>query len=323
MALLEDQRRGILHVDLVTRCGWLLIVMLFPIQPSVAAQTHWKPAVFHWSVQVADAPQMTARAFRLYQAADEVKLSFIFSNDSNEPIVLPLESFARGVAFQAEDGSRKPIDVLANWEPVFRRGGQEGVWDVAQPSALPLQPDESIGWDVVMRRATGESFGEGTYRIHVRLTSALATIQDASGKRWSGRGADETELEFTLLPPRTAWDTGLMYQFNGRRLLRENHLIDAIDSFRRATAADPTREQHWTYLGSAYLGLGQFRNAIEPLEHAVALAAGPSAAARLLAHAYLGISDEVQARRALRQGGFPESAIPGELSRLEQRIRKR
>jgi tetratricopeptide (TPR) repeat protein len=310
-------------INIVRYCAWLLIVVLLRIQPSVADQTHWKPPVFQWFVQVADAPQMTARAFRLYQASDEMKLSFIFSNDSNEPIGLPLESFARGVAFQAADGSNKPIDVLATWEPVFRRGGQEGVWDVAQPAALPLQPDESIGWDVVMRRPTGETFAEGTYRIHVRLTSALATIQDTSGKPWNGRGAQETDLEVILLPPRTSLDTGLMYQFNGRRLLRENRVAEAVDRFRQATAADPTHEQHWMYLGSAYLRLGQFRNAIEPLERAVALATGPAVAARLLAHAYVGVREEVQARRALRRGGVPESAIPAELNRLEQLIRKR
>ncbi len=98
---------------------------------------------------------------------------------------------------------------------------------------------------------------------------------------------------------------------------------NALVELQQAAALDPSDVVSAVELGRMYLRLNRYADAIGPLEQAIRLAPPDlniTSIGSALAKAYLGVNDEPNAVRALRQSRVSEQLIPETIRQLRSRI---
>ena len=95
---------------------------------------------------------------------------------------------------------------------------------------------------------------------------------------------------------------------------------DAAAAYSRALAADPTDGTAIVGLGTAFLILGRYAEAIPLFEQVLPRGPSESLVFSRLAQAYLGVGDEQNALRVLRMSGLPEDRIASEVAQLRRAI---
>jgi Flp pilus assembly protein TadD len=167
---------------------------------------------------------------------------------------------------------------------------------------------------------------DGQYTVAIDLRKALQTaFLKPNGERWIGRARHRTELTLHVRNPTTANNASQSEQARGRLALKERRYGDALAAFLRAAAAGPPDVGLSAELGSAYLGIRAFPDAVTWLERAISLSspAYKSALPEMLALAYVGNGDDVNAARILRSRGKSAEETAREVIRLRGVAKRR
>jgi tetratricopeptide (TPR) repeat protein len=303
-------------------CWLLAAVMLVLSVPAgvLAMQTRWRASVLRSSVTVfaAQRSAQNANAYRVYDTAESLVLTFLFSNDSPAPVVLPLSPFSTAIAVTTRGPEGEQLEVT--WQPAFRLNGDD-LRSAQQSQRVVLDPDRGLTWRMELRRPNRRRLEEGEYEISVSFTDALATLRDQAGQRWYGTGSQGGTLYVTVAPPANATEAAINLTLHGKEAVQDDQYADAVEWFRKATVADPTYMESFVSLGTACFRLKRYRDAVNAFEPAVSAGYGGVHVPKLLGMSYMGVGDRTNAVRVLRRSGLSASKIPDEIQRMERLLR--
>jgi hypothetical protein len=264
-------------------------------------------------------------AYREY--GNPATLDFIVSldNATSTPFTLPFSALTQRLRITVLLNVN-PVVVSTQWSQDLFRGGIATAIAINEP--FTTRPGEA--WDVRMsiQRSDGQPFQTGRYTLRFFTSDVFNAALDDSGNRWQGRfmpGGGDMFLE--VGPPRgIPREQARAFHQEGQRALKAGRQSDALSAFRRAATADSSDIPTLIDLGTLCIQLRLFSDAISPLERALnlfsRLGSVRTSAYRSLAMAYLGVNDETNAARVLRQGG-EGAQVPQVIQQLRAKLPQR
>jgi hypothetical protein len=287
--------------------------------PAIAQES---TGVLRWSVQVADADAILSRskAFRFYDPPERITLELLLSNESSKPFVITQAGLSDDITFELFGETAIPI--ISRWsdEPLH----DDGRMPVLPATAVHVQPDSGVLWTVQLSRADGERFAAGSYSVRVAVN--LRNTQTPEGERWPGRLlATEDAVVVVCQPPSSAAsEQAAAHRQLARKAATERRFDDAVNAYQRAVAADPADRASLIYLADLLLQLGRFKEAIPPLERALAMGhVDRNMVPSLLAFAYVGVGDDNSARRVLSNAGVNSERVRDQILKYRSEALKR
>jgi tetratricopeptide (TPR) repeat protein len=289
----------------------------------VAAQ---RSGLLRTFVVVSDAePQRSEpRLYRVYETVEQFTLLLTLANDSSEIALVDQAALERDVRFTVNrDGRNVPITV--RWNPDTRQAGRDEPVTVTPGSSSRMDPGMGVEWRIDLQPENGSRFPAGRYAIEIALGDPRDHISTAAGQSWGGTASRRASVSVIVAPPATARERAAAFRAAGTIALRENRQAEAVQMFQRARAADPSDHMSMSDLGDAYLRVKRYAEAVVEFENALRVMPrrGHSPVPMQLAQAYVGLGDELNATRVLREQGMSETKISFELNQYRATIRAR
>lgn len=274
-----------------------------------------------WFMSVADADTVEgeARAYRLYGTPTQIDIEFLFSNESEKPLIATQSDLNRDLIVNVP--SDEALTTIAEWdsEPLL----DSGHTPVLADTEVTVYPGKGVLWIVHLRHADESPFTAGRYTVEV--TAGLSRARTPDEKAWISRLVEGRSASIVVIcgAPSNAPERIAAHHLVARKAQSEGRFNDSLAAIQLALSVDPTHRQSLISLGYAYLILGRFRDAIGPLEQAVAMGWVSMSLADALAHAYVGVKDEQNATRVLLNSGIVKDRIPDKLAELRGIVAKR
>jgi tetratricopeptide (TPR) repeat protein len=248
-------------------------------------------------------------------------------NEFEEPLLVDHALFSRlfGVGVRSMNG---PVAVVVEWPPVVRLSGES--WrtpiNINPTEMVRIEGEQTVTRTVDLRRADGERFSPGVYRVDLVMINALGAVRTDEDKAWTGPLASEAgDITVIVNTPTSRQERVRQAVTAGRVASDEGDVRGATQAYERAVQLDPTDPGNKLLLASTYLGLKRYRDAIPFYEDVVRDVR--SGMRRLLvealAQAYLGAGDEQGAVRVLQAEGVGGQALTAKLAELRGYLRKR
>lgn len=300
----------------------LAILLTLAVNVPANAQSEY----LFWTAKVYGAETLApqARTFSLWVPVNELRIEVATKNEGQQALLVDSGAFVGAVTAELLESGR-PVPTRVVWDPTFRGLIENDDIPWATGVQHMLEPDSAIRWTVRLQPGDG-ALRDGQYTVAIDLRKALQTaFLKPNGGRWIGRAPQRTELTVHVRTPTTANDANRSEQARGRLALKERRYGDALAAFLRAAAAGPPDVGLSADLGFAYLGISAFPDAITWLERALSLSspAYKSALPGMLALAYVGNGDDVNAARILRSRGKSTEETAREIIRLRGVAKRR
>ena len=281
-------------------------------------------SVVRWGADIVNAEALlpTPRSYRLFQRTPSITLAVSVVNDSRTEIVIDSASFR--AAFIARVSGVTPLPTKTKWEHAIARSRETFTTPLAPQDQIRIEPGSGFSWRLTLLRGDGEAFQTGDYLLELAIADASSFIREADGTAFHGTMMSSTALRLAISPATTAAERAAMYRFFGTTAVHENRSADAVQSFARALELAPGDVQSLAGLGTAYLQLNRFREAIAAYERVLPAAIGSRSIVPMsLALAYTAVGDDSNARRILQLEGRTPSNIAQQLEVLRQQARQR
>ena len=261
--------------------------------------------------------QPEARTWRFYEPPAEIRIHLFMANESSGAIELGRAATSAAITTTVRRDGRKEL-AIDRQDEVASAGVDRGSLE----DTLRIDAGATLDYVLKLRPAPPALFHPGIYEVTVGLSQLAGTARDDTGRRWTGRHIPETSITVVVAPPRGARERSAAFLLEGRRATRAKRPLDALSAYVRATEADPTDLAARTALGTAYLQMARYPEAIVQLEEVAAhvRADGHSPVPEQLAYAYLAVGDERNAMRVLRNTGAAEASVKSTIERFRARI---
>ena len=161
-------------------------------------------------------------------------------------------------------------------EILWRSGDLKGA-EADFRAAADAAPREAIGF--VRLGAVRLELGDVAGALKALESATGLDTNLAEGQFWLGRALlAKGELPGALTRLKRAIDlapaVGLHHLWHGVALERSNALVEAVEAYRAAAAADPKLADAWERMGNLYAGVGRCEDAVPAFERALAAAPG-------------------------------------------------
>ena len=290
--------------------------------PAVTAAQFFDPLRAALSVSDAE-PQSEARLFRVYETPKQLTLLLTLANQSSRNIFVDQTGLERNLRFTVNRDWRR-VPISARWNRDAKQAGRDAPVAVSPGKSIQVDAVDSVEWRIDLERADGRTFPAGRYAIEVAWGDARDYVSTAAGQPWSGTTPGRGRVSVLVAPPTTARERAAAYRLAGSIALRGKRQAEAVQALQRARTADPTDHMSMVALGGAYLQVKRYAEAIVEFENALrVMPQGRSGVPMHLALAYVGLGDELNATRVLREHGMLESRISSELNQYRATIRAR
>jgi tetratricopeptide (TPR) repeat protein len=217
---------------------------------------------------------------------------------------------------------RLPVSVVSTWSTEIRKIRDPDTLDANADDLYRLEPRSSVQSLVGLRREDAQPFDAGLYRLTVQ-TTIVKELRLTNGLPWSGRVANEMNVEFRIAEVKNFHDMKKQLQLEGAYNLKRGRVLEASEIFRRLVDLDPDDVNNYVPLGNAYFRLKRFRDAIDAFEKSLwAKRSGRTTVPYSLAYAYVAEGNDQMAHEVLRTV-LPESRIPDELQRYKAQLVKK
>ena len=273
----------------------------------------WWNVMVHGARNVVDAPRPT---FALSVPQPAIEMVWTFKNEVGDDVVTvvpaALES-AIEIRVKGDDGM---IETAPSWAADGKLIHQSEPAVVSPQQPIVLHPGDLIEWRLSLGRKDGAAWALGRYEYAIDMTRAFAALRK-DDLPWAVRGSREGRITVTIDDGTSKEARRFGHQWRASEALANGRPLDAVEEYRQMIAEDPADEGGYAGLGVALVRARRFKDAIEPLERALPFALKQdSTLPDILAYAYLGIGDELNALRVLRLA-LPESLIPARLEKFK------
>jgi hypothetical protein len=302
----------------------VLFATLIALSTCAAVTAAQRSGVLRTVVLVRDAePQPSEpRLYRLYETLEQFTLLLTLANDSSEIAFVDQAALERDVLFSVNrDGRNLPITV--RWNPDTWQAGTPV--SVTPGSSSRMDPGMGVEWRIDLQPENGSRFPAGRYAIEIALGDPRDHISTAAGQSWGGTASRRASVSVIVAPPATERERAAAFRSAGAIAIRENRQAESVQLFQRARSADPSDHLSMIALGDAYLRVKRYAEAVVEFENALRVMPrrGRSPVPMQLALAYVGLGDELNATRVLRELGMSETKISSELNQYRATIRAR
>jgi tetratricopeptide (TPR) repeat protein len=304
----------------------VLFAALIALSACSAVAAAQRSGVLRTVVLVSDAdPQPSEpRLYRVYETVEQFTLLLTLANDSSEIVFVDQAALERDVRFTVNRGGQN-VPITVRWNPDTWQAGRDTPVTVTPGSSSRMDPGMGVEWRIDLQPENGSRFPAGRYAIEIALGDPRDHISTAAGQSWGGTALRRTSVSVIVAPAATARERAAAFRGAGTIAIRENRQTEAVQMFQRARAADPSDHMSMIHLGDAYLRVKRYAEAVVEFENALRVMPrwGRSPVPMQLALAYVGLGDELNAARVLREQGMSEPMISSELNQYRATIRAR
>ena len=278
-----------------------------------------------WGVTLQKCQQSAQAPCVFYGDQPEIEMKFGISN--LEAVALAFPPLAEHIRVQILSEATTPLVLSVDWHSRGEQtiaGAHIGTPDIARRDLL-LGSQDAARLSFTVRRADGLPLTAGSYAVTIDLREGLAKSMTASGALWQGRAMRAVTERFVIRQPNTAAEWASFHRLEANHLLGQRKTAEALAHVENWLRFSPGDRFALTSLGGAYFELDRPADAARVLEEALpAVLRDPElrhqrAFATLLAHSYMRLKDEANARRVLRLTRLPEDAIAATVERLRKR----
>jgi lipopolysaccharide biosynthesis regulator YciM len=212
------------------------------------------------------------------------------------------------------------LDATVRWFPNPPRGGAAGQ-EPPIPPQVSLFGERGFGLRAAIVPKNGR-LAPGTYKVRATLSDASTVVSTMAGLPLKILAPPGVTL--TVVDPQTPAERASAHRQFGHAAARRGQLDDAEREFQLAIQVGGGKSG-WYDLGNIYIQRRKYRQAIDCFERLLPdLSRGVSVVPTLLAEAYIGVGDEANAARVLRDRfGMSDQTVTIELERLRQNVNRR
>jgi hypothetical protein len=305
------------------------VALLLALAAPTQGQTVDDGRRLSWRVSVRGGDSTdTPRAYRLYDAGEEFQLRLAVTNEFDSPLFVDQQTLQQSLGLELSSARATGVGITVTWLPFVRFSGEHyrDTVDVPLDERVRVEAGRAVTWTIAIRRQDGAPFETAEYKLGVAIKGAAPIFRDDQGALWAGRlSLEQTDLTVVLAGPSSTYEQRREAYAAGRLATEEGKFEAAVNAYRGALAIESTDDTARSFLASAHVSLGQYRDAVPLLEQLRARAAGPNRirAAQALALAHIAIGDEPSAIRVLQSEGFSGQELASELADFRARLRNR
>ena len=304
--------------------GALLCVSILTSPALALAGQAVDDGVLSLHLAVEDGDQITGTRppqYRIYVEPESLRLSLLLGNESEHPIVVDQRRIEGLLRLRLETAGSRVVPVSVAWLPEIRLPGE---WTTATNSWDPLtiEPRTAVSWIIALNRRDGGVFNTGNYDLTYEVPNLESIVRKTSGSPWIGRTPSRSaSVPLVIALPQTPREMSAVHRMAARNAMFRRDRAQEAAEYSRALAADPTDTMALSGLANSLLGLKRYQEAVSLYERLIKEGARSAETCLFAAQAYVGLADEVNARRVLGAAGFSAERIQETVARLRARGR--
>lgn len=280
---------------------------------------------FWWNVYLQKAPPVIGSVgYKLYGQQSSLELKLVLKNEESHKGILLPHDFRSLLVFRLKRDNVEipPENLVLDWATQIKKVADPSHPDVDMDNLYLLELEAYIETFCTLRRADGQEFDYGEYRLMVSVTELLDRLMFEDHRKWRGRAGKDFQLSFTISEIQSLEDLKAYHEVEGSYAYSKQQYVNALEHYQKLLKIDPIDIDGYSGLGAVYLQLKQYKEAVRALEKVLPHVVGERTLVPYsLAYAYVAIGDEKKAAETLRLV-LPENKIRREIERYKARLRE-